>query len=608
MSNLSIILLLPPNVNETDASIIDFTLDRLAELKHKEIILIHNGYYKPQHKIIEIKYEQFNFSKLLNEGAIKAKGSILWFHDYDVYLPFWQVPLPDLTNIIISKPFNTFIDLDQKQTEELIKNRKLNLKTNESKQPITFASFAIRKTAFEQIRGFDEALTSPSLAIKELDERINKSYIFRKHAYPKHQINAVRLWSLNKYNIQSEKNEENLYHTMSDEIVKNIYIRINNVNSPFKKKINIYVSSKPLRIAHCVSSNIEAYDKIRARKNVTLISLELHPNCINLNSIQPKSAIKFADPSDYILYTKTNTIPYPDLYDIILNQESECLALYANTPKKEATNFLGGIAIKQSLASKFNDWKEVENYAIQKSEKLRNILIADHAEKDDIVINSNADMAIIIPYDLTTSIEQTSEALLKLQLQATSMKVFFVEAIKDKSNFSFLKSYLNFADHIQIHLKEKNIGITQKNCLFNIGAKKANQFKYFVFLDPTTWCNDCDWLHNVKNILKQNTDQIIQPYTQAISEDIQSSYASCVTGKNTFLSPINSGLCLAMHSKTYRNRNGFNPFHTNFNEFLEETPIENIVCTDNTLYYTKNIETKIASISNDELLEVYHDE
>ena len=185
--------------------------------------------------------------------------------------------------------------------------------------------------------------------------------------------------------------------------------------------------------------------------------------------------------------------------------------------------------------------------------------------------NSSSALGIVLCFfgDDKLRIQAVKRAISEFQQQTIwqKSKVVFVELIdKNQDNFDF--SAQNNVTHLKITPKESNKNLFQKECLWNIGAKKIlKDVDNIVFIDADTFPQDKTLFAKANKILHKNPNIIFQlgNYIVSQKEDglitrvqwLYNSFAK-LEAKNSYCFNPYGGFVIS--KKVFHQINGFNPY------------------------------------------------
>lgn len=158
---------------------------------------------------------------------------------------------------------------------------------------------------------------------------------------------------------------------------------------------------------------------------------------------------------------------------------------------------------------------------------------------------------------------------LKKQTVWSKSDVVFLELVKEggQSNFNYSKNKDNI-NHVVIFENELNKNLFQKECLWNIGAKKIEKEVYnFIFIDIDTFPQDKKLFAKANKILNINPNTVFQLGNAIITQKNDGTITrvqwlwnsfSKLGAKNSYCFNPCGGF--AISKKTYNKIGGFNPY------------------------------------------------
>lgn len=212
---------------------------------------------------------------------------------------------------------------------------------------------------------------------------------------------------------------------------------------------------------------------------------------------------------------------------------------------------------------------------IEKYDKLVVLNCEEALSKETVLkhINKNK-LGIVICFfgDDKLRIKSAKKAVEEFKKQTAWSKsdVVFIELIKEggKSNFNYNKNKDNI-NHVVIFENELNINLFQKECLWNIGAKKIEkEIDNFIFIDIDTFPQDKKLFAKANKILRIDPNIVFQLGNVVITQKNDGTISRVQWLWNSFskLQAINYHYCFnpcggfAISKKIYNQIGGFNPY------------------------------------------------
>jgi len=144
---------------------LSFIYDRLTEeidQDHLDLIFsiqvsekdVHKlrGFRRARKQYVLISDDKFHKSKLLNYGASCSIGSFILFLDSDIHFNFENLYNSIDNEDQIVKPFEYFIKLDEKETEQLINTRKISVQHSQVIEELGAGAIVVRKDIFQTVK------------------------------------------------------------------------------------------------------------------------------------------------------------------------------------------------------------------------------------------------------------------------------------------------------------------------------------------------------------------------------------------------------------------------------------------------------------------------
>ncbi len=143
-------------------------------------------------------------------------------------------------------------------------------------------------------------------------------------------------------------------------------------------------------------------------------------------------------------------------------------------------------------------------------------------------------------------------------------KIVFVELIKNNTNFIFESNII----HIKIKEEKLNENLFQKECLWNIGAKKIEkEVDNFIFIDVDTFPQDIELFEKANEALSLNHNVVFQLGNCIITQKddgtitrvqwLWNSFSKLEAQKSYCFNPCGG---FAISKKIYNQIDGFNPY------------------------------------------------
>jgi hypothetical protein len=209
--------------------------------------------------------------------------------------------------------------------------------------------------------------------------------------------------------------------------------------------------------------------------------------------------------------------------------------------------------------------------------------------------------------------KSTQKVLKKLAKQYLNFDLFFVELLFNDEESSYEKHI--DGDHIIVSGSDKNKDIFQKEALWNIGAKKAKDYKYLIFCDSDIWSDDQFWFYKIRNKLLEDPRTVVQGANLSNDTEDESMSFQTLLGHNLLVEnkrKTNPGLIYGMNKSYYDDIDGFNSLflvscgdsgfiNEAFSSRDYETFLRNFDFFDNNLRKIKEAQPGVVDV------EVYHE-
>jgi len=145
--------------------------------------------------------------------------------------------------------------------------------------------------------------------------------------------------------------------------------------------------------------------------------------------------------------------------------------------------------------------------------------------------------------------------------------VVFVELVEDENIFNFDFSSQKNVTHIRIKQKKQNQNLFQKECLWNIGAKKLENVDNFIFIDIDTFSQNKSLFAKVNKILRIKPNTVFQLGNCIITQKedgtitrvqwLWNSFSKLKAKESYCFNPCGG---FAISKKVFNEIDGFNPY------------------------------------------------